>query len=273
MADQLLDLGAEVGTGAKTRTPFRRLPPDQRRDEILDAALELFGSRGEHEVSVEDVAAAAGTSRNSVYRCFGSKQELFVAAMAQLRSKLIDAQADPAPGTPSEVLTARLKRFLDVVEKYGAGYTALVRMDAPGAPEDMAKLIGELRERTYTRVYEGLGVTTPSPAVATTVHAWVAAMEWMVQEWLRERHMPRSEVESLLAVLLGVMLLGAASRDGTAGEVLVRLLDAESSDGPFAVHLARASDLMSMKVFSRLTGMMHGGAAQGAELSDHLKQH
>ncbi|MGH3344990.1 MAG: TetR/AcrR family transcriptional regulator, partial [Carbonactinosporaceae bacterium] len=59
----------------------RRLSVDRRREEIIACALELFSHHPAEHVSIDDVAEAAGASRALVYRYFGSKPDLYVAAL------------------------------------------------------------------------------------------------------------------------------------------------------------------------------------------------
>lgn len=57
------------------RTGYRRLPVQQRREQLIAVALELFAARPPEDVSLDDVAEAAGASRPLVYRYFaGGKQ-------------------------------------------------------------------------------------------------------------------------------------------------------------------------------------------------------
>ena len=60
----------------------------QTREEILQAARQLFAERGYSRTSVRDIAEAAGISAQTVYDSFGSKQAL----VARLND-LIDAEA------------------------------------------------------------------------------------------------------------------------------------------------------------------------------------
>ena len=53
----------------------------QRREQILDAAVGVFGRFGFKKTSVDDLAAAAGISKQGLYLHFSSKEEVFLAAL------------------------------------------------------------------------------------------------------------------------------------------------------------------------------------------------
>jgi AcrR family transcriptional regulator len=63
-------------------TPSKReLQRQERRQQILAAALAVFSERGFHGANVSDVAAAAGVSQGTIYWYFESKEELLTAAI------------------------------------------------------------------------------------------------------------------------------------------------------------------------------------------------
>src|SRR5215210_3410248 len=69
-------------------------------DHISNVAIDLFAARGFDEVSVDDVAEAAGIARRTVFRYYASKNALpwgdFEAHLARMRDLLADL--DPAVG-------------------------------------------------------------------------------------------------------------------------------------------------------------------------------
>ena len=65
---------------AHAHEPRWQRRPDQRPDEILDAALQVFARRGLHKTKLEEVAKEAGISKGTIYLYFKNKEELFVAA-------------------------------------------------------------------------------------------------------------------------------------------------------------------------------------------------
>ena len=68
-----------------TTTPkYSRLAPARRREEILDAANALFAERGYDEVSIEDIAHAAGVTRGLVHHYFGGRKEVYIALLERI---------------------------------------------------------------------------------------------------------------------------------------------------------------------------------------------
>lgn len=91
---------------------------DQRREQFLEAGLEVFGRQGWSASSVTDVCRTARLSPRFFYELFGSREELFMAVTAriahQVERTVRDVVADPA-GRPGEraraVLTALAEHF------------------------------------------------------------------------------------------------------------------------------------------------------------------
>jgi TetR/AcrR family transcriptional repressor of mexJK operon len=64
---------------------------DRKRRTILDGARRAFTTQGFEATSMDTVAAAAGVSKATAYRYFGSKEELFSGVVADMCSRIIDA--------------------------------------------------------------------------------------------------------------------------------------------------------------------------------------
>ncbi len=56
----------------------RKLPPAERRSEILEAALRIFVSKGYADTRMDDIVVATGLSKGALYHHFSSKRELFL---------------------------------------------------------------------------------------------------------------------------------------------------------------------------------------------------
>ena len=79
-----------------------RMSSDERREQITAAALAVFGAKGYEGTTTDDVARTAGVSQPYVVRLFGTKENLFLAAMqsafdalmAVFRVELADTESE-----------------------------------------------------------------------------------------------------------------------------------------------------------------------------------
>jgi AcrR family transcriptional regulator len=98
-----------------------RLPREQRREQLLDAALDVLTGCQLQELSIEAVAASAGIGKPVVYTAFGSRTELVEAllrreherGLAQVR----DAMPDDLTGAPTGAYAATVSAFLRAVRQ------------------------------------------------------------------------------------------------------------------------------------------------------------
>jgi AcrR family transcriptional regulator len=82
--------------------PVERKSADERRDEILDAAMIEFAERGLHGGSTDEIAKRAGISQPYVFRLFGSKKELFKATVARCLRETLETFQRAAEGKRGE---------------------------------------------------------------------------------------------------------------------------------------------------------------------------
>ena len=84
-----------------------RLPADERRDQLLDIALEVFATAGFHGASMNDVAEAAGVTKPVLYQHFDSKNDLFAALLDEvgrrMRTAIDKATADAVDGKDATI--------------------------------------------------------------------------------------------------------------------------------------------------------------------------
>ncbi len=92
---------------------------EERREEILDAALEEFAARGLHGASTEDIARRAGISQPYVFRLFGTKKALFIAVVNRCFRQTYELFARAAEG----------KRGEEALDAMGKAYVQRLRED------------------------------------------------------------------------------------------------------------------------------------------------
>src|SRR6185437_11946267 len=85
----------------------RRLAPEARRTELLDAALAAFGELGFGRASLQDVADRAGVTKGAIYHYFESKEQLLIELMRERLLPAIETDEElirAAAGSRDEVL-------------------------------------------------------------------------------------------------------------------------------------------------------------------------
>ncbi|KUM91204.1 TetR family transcriptional regulator [Streptomyces cellostaticus] len=218
------------GTG---RLPRRRLSVDERRDQLIDTALELFSKRPPEEVSIDDIAAAAGASRPLVYRYFPGKQALYEEALRRAGQELARRLEEDEPGeeSASERLYKMVGRQLDFVENHGPGFAALLRSGSVAIP-GTTTAIDEVRQAMQVQALRQLALTEPSAGLRWVSRAWIASTEIAALDWLADRRIPREELQLQLVQQFMAMLVLAAAWEPELAPELVRILAAERPEGP-----------------------------------------
>lgn len=92
----------------------RRMSRDERREQILDAAMRVFADGGYAGTSTDQVARAAGVSQPYVVRLFGTKRDLFLALFERVGARILTAfEAVPAGPHAAKELGDAYVRLLD----------------------------------------------------------------------------------------------------------------------------------------------------------------
>jgi AcrR family transcriptional regulator len=119
-----------------------RRPLDPTRDaRILDAVLELLAESGYVSMTIDAVAARAGTSKATIYRRWRNKHEIAVAAMARYHRTLTPWSVDT--GAFRDDLLAHVRRFAEVL----GGFDGRLAIGLVQARASDPALIDELETR------------------------------------------------------------------------------------------------------------------------------
>jgi AcrR family transcriptional regulator len=98
-----------------------RKSKEERREEILDAALAVFSEQGLHGASTEEIARRAGISQPYVFRLFGTKKELFKAVTARCFRQTLEIFQRAAEGLRGE----------EALGAIGTAYAQLLESNRP----------------------------------------------------------------------------------------------------------------------------------------------
>jgi AcrR family transcriptional regulator len=186
----------------------RRLSVEDRRQELIDAALRLFSARGPEAVSVDDIAAEAGASRALLYHYFDNKHDLYLAALRAAADTLLEQLQPPLTGTPPELLDAGLSAYLNYVEQHSVGFSALLR-EGPGASGEVGAIVERVRAAVLGMLLAGVGVPDPPAALRVALRGWVGFVEAACAEWLEHRDVDRETLEGILIGALSAAVAAA----------------------------------------------------------------
>ncbi|WP_240135926.1 TetR/AcrR family transcriptional regulator [Streptomyces sp. MUM 178J] len=223
----------------------RRMGVEERRQQLIGVALDLFSRRSPDEVSIDEIAVAAGISRPLVYHYFPGKQSLFEAALRRAADELAARFAEPHEGPLGGRLLRVMGRFFDFVESHGPGFSALMRGGPSAGSSTAYAMVDEVRQAAYDQIMAHLGVDEAPPRLELTVRSWVSLAETTALIWLDGRRVPRGELELQLVHDFAALAAVSAAYDDEMAGILLRVLADEPSDGPFADLVGRLTALAS----------------------------
>jgi AcrR family transcriptional regulator len=161
-----------------------------RREQILDAAFHTFAQRGYRDTAVDDIAAAADTSKGGVYFHFGTKEAIFRELMRSTADRLA-AKVERAVAAETDPI-AKADAALHTVLTTFAGHRTMARLlflDALGAGRAFNAETNALHDR-FARMIAGYldeavadGSIPPIDTALTGV-AWFGALNEVVARWL-----------------------------------------------------------------------------------------
>jgi AcrR family transcriptional regulator len=137
------------------------MAPEQRREQLLDAALDLALARGFHAVTIDGVARAAGVTRPVVYGAFDDVSALLSAlvereqerAMAGLLAALPAVPGGEAPVDPDALLVAGLTAFLTAVRDHPRTWRVML-LPPEGAPAELQECLATERNAALAQLRE-----------------------------------------------------------------------------------------------------------------------
>lgn len=221
----------------------RRMGVEERRQQLIGVALELFSHRSPDEVSIDEIAAAAGISRPLVYHYFPGKQSLYEAALRRAADELAERFQEPREGPLGARLLRVMGRFFDFVDEHGPGFFALMRGGPAAGSSRTNAMIDEVRQAAYEQILAHLGVEKPPARLELVVRSWVSLAESTALIWLDGRKVPRAELELQLVHDFAALVMVSAAYDAEMAEVVAGVLGGEPLEGPFGDLVNRLAEL------------------------------
>lgn len=217
----------------------RRMGVEERRQQLIGVALDLFSHRSPDDVSIDEIAAAAGISRPLVYHYFPGKLSLYEAALQRAADDLADRFMEPREGPLGARLLRVMGRFLDFVDGHGPGFSALMRGGPAVGSSTTNALIDSVRQAAYVQILTHLGITDPPVRLELVIRSWISLAESTALIWLDGRRIPRAELELQLVHDFAALAAVSAAYDEEMAAILRRILAEEPPEGPFTELITR----------------------------------
>lgn len=105
--------------------PQKRLTPEARREQIIQAALAVFIEKGFSGTTTAELAKAAGISEVTLFRHFNSKQEIFHAGVEPI---LFESLTNDVPVIEGKISLEELSNILYKRIKFLADHRGIVKL-------------------------------------------------------------------------------------------------------------------------------------------------
>lgn len=191
----------------------RRLTPDARRAELLRAGERVFSARALEDVSIEDIAEAAGVSKNLLYHYFSGKRELYLETIRAAANEMFARTEPDASLDPIARLRGSIDRHLAYAELHAEGYIKLLR--GAGSDPEVLQIVNESKQRVVARIVASLPLdgAPPPPALELALHGWIAFIDEISIVWLETRALERAELREMLVHQFAAILAASGRTD------------------------------------------------------------
>ena len=185
---------------------FSRLDPQQRREQILDAANALFAERGYDEVSIGDIASSAGVARGLVHHYFGGRKQVYIALLERLGSQREEELRPPVGRSARARVADTVSRWLDWTEANRAVYLATIAHGDDIADPDVRRAVADLVRRAVALLaaYHA-DIAEDSPRLRYALACWTALNRAATRRWLHGEATREATHELLASTLEHVL--------------------------------------------------------------------
>ncbi len=175
-------------------TTKKRLRRAEREPAMLKVAAEIFGARGYHAASMDEIASAAGITKPMLYAYFGSKSGLYQATVQHSgRALFHNLQNIVNESDPAKRLHLACQLIFRFIQKYRAAWNVL--FGEGGRTDSVAREVQARRDQLAAlagrSLWEFWQTQTPIPTgralfAEAEGHALLGAGEALAKWWLQQ---------------------------------------------------------------------------------------
>ena len=182
------------------------MPRDERRAQLLAAALEVFTAAGYHSAAMDEIADRAGVSKPVLYQHFPSKLDLYLAVLDTHIDSLVFAIQRAIQSTPDNAkrVQATISAYFDFIEAEGEAFRLLFESDMNVEPA--------VRERLNRMTYDcaaavsaviSLDTGLPQEAAMLLGVGLIGSAQVTARHWLeRDSKLTREQAQNLVTNII-----------------------------------------------------------------------
>ena len=195
---------------------YSRLNPAQRRDQILDTANALFAERAYDEVSVEDIASAAGVTRGLVHHYFGGRKDVYIGLLERIGAQREDELRRPMGRSARARVADSVSRWLDWTEANRTIWLATMAHGEAIADPEVRRVVADLVDRAVALLAAfHADIAEDSPRLRYALECWTGLNRSATRHWLEGEATREATQELLTATLEHVLRTFGAPPKGT----------------------------------------------------------
>lgn len=186
----------------------RRLEPDERRAQILECAIDMFGERPYAAVSTAELAQRAGVARGLINHYFGNKRDLYLAVVRRMVTlPRLDDMVAPT-GTDRERVDASVHWLLDVISEHGSTWVKVTSHEGVGDDPEVQHILDQADDAAAERMLlmVGRAESAHSAELRAMVRAFGGLVKVAGREWITRGTLTREQVHVLLADMLMTLM-------------------------------------------------------------------
>ena len=199
-----------------TTPKYSRLDPGQRREQILDAANALFAERAYDEVSIEDIASAAGVTRGLVHHYFGGRKDVYIGLLGRLGAQREEELRPPVGRSARARVADTVSRWLDWTEENRTIWLAAMAPGEDLADPDVERVVADLVQRAVALLAAfHADIAEDSPRLRYALECWAGLNRAATRRWLHGEASREATHELLASTLEHVLrTFGSAAAPG-----------------------------------------------------------
>ncbi|KEI43317.1 TetR/AcrR family transcriptional regulator [Saccharopolyspora rectivirgula] len=204
----------------ETAQPSRgvRLPRDERRAQLLEAAQHVFVNNGYHAAAMDDIAEQAGVSKPVLYQHFPGKLDLYLALLELHGNELVRRvrKAIESTSDNKQRVRAAVGALYEFVDGEGQAFRLVFESDLRGEPA-----VEKAVETALNGCVDAVAEAVTADAGLSTEKARLLAVglvglsQVTARYWLDSAHsIPREEAVNLMSTLAWKGLAGFPLQQG-----------------------------------------------------------